>query len=74
MNFLMFEHTVYGQKLSHFLETNQESLEKMYRVSKKKSALGKHLDIATHGFKMCILYFEKDKLGSNPSRPLKGHP
>ena len=40
----------------------------------KKSALGKHLDIATHGFKMCILYFEKDNLGPNPSRPLKGHP
>ena len=40
----------------------------------KKSALGKHLNIATHGFKMCILYFKKDKLGPNPSRPLKGHP
>ena len=41
---------------------------------KKKLALGKHLNIATHGFKMCILYFKKDKLGPNPSRPLKGHP
>ena len=41
---------------------------------KTKLALGKHLNIATHGFKMCILYFKKDKLGPNPSRPLKGHP
>ena len=40
----------------------------------KKSALGKHLKIATHGFMMCILYVKKDKLGPNPSRPLKGHP
>ena len=41
---------------------------------KKKLALRKRVNIATHGFKMCILYFKKDKLGPNPSRPLKGHP
>ena len=40
----------------------------------KKSALGKYLEIATHGFKMCILYVKRDKLGPNPSRPLIGHP
>ena len=40
----------------------------------KKLTLGKHLKIATHGFKMCILYVKKYKLGPNPSRPLKGHP
>ena len=37
---------------------------------KKKLALGKRVNIATHGFKMCILYFKKDKLGPNPSRTL----
>ena len=41
---------------------------------KKKSALGKHLKMATHGFKMCILCVTKDRMGPNPSRPLKGHP
>ena len=33
---------------------------------KTKLALGKHLNIATHGFKMCILYLKKDKLCHNP--------
>ena len=43
---------------------------------KIKSALGKYLEIATHGFKMCILYVKREKLGPNPSRPLTliGHP
>ena len=45
-----------------------------YRVSQKKIGFRKHLDIATHGFKMFILHFKKEKLGPNPSRPLKGHP
>ena len=41
---------------------------------KIKLALGKHLEIASHGFKMFILYVKRDKLGPNPSRPLIGHP
>ena len=41
---------------------------------KIKLAFGKHLEISTHGFKMCILYVKRDKLGPNPSRPLIGHP
>ena len=49
---------------------------KKYRVSPKKLALGKYLEIATHGFKMCILYVKREKLGPNPSSPLTliGHP
>ena len=43
-------------------------------VSPKKSALGKYLEIATHGFKICILNVKREKLGPNPSRPLIGHP
>ena len=39
-----------------------------------KLALGKHLEFATIGFKMCILNVKKDKLGPNPSEPLLGHP
>ena len=39
------------------------------RCPKKKSALGKHLEISTHGFKMCFLYVKMDKLDPNPSRP-----
>ena len=35
---------------------------------KKKLALGKLLEIPTHGFKMCILYVKRDKLGPNPSK------
>ena len=31
----------------------------------KKLALGKHIEIATHGFKMCILYVKRDKLGTH---------
>ena len=41
---------------------------------KIKSALGKHLEVAFHGFKLCILYGKREKLHSNPSRPLLGHP
>ena len=40
----------------------------------KKSGLEKHLEIATNGFKMCILDVKRDKLGPNPSRPLLGLP
>ena len=40
----------------------------------KKLALGKYLEIATHGFKMCIFYVKRDKLGPNPSRLLIVHP
>ena len=41
---------------------------------KIKLALGKHLEVAIHGFKLCILYGKREKLGSNPSRPFLGHP
>ena len=41
---------------------------------KIKLALGKHLEVAIHGFKLCFLYGKKEKLGSNPSRPFLGHP
>ena len=34
---------------------------------KIKLALGKHLEIATHGFNMGILYVKSDLLGHNPS-------
>jgi len=47
---------------------------KIYMVSPKKLALGKYLEIATHGFKICILNVKREKLGPNPSRPLIGHP
>ena len=36
---------------------------------KTKLALGKHLEIAIHGFKMCILHVKREKLGSNPLKP-----
>ena len=41
---------------------------------KIKLALGKHLEIATHGFLLCILYVKRDKLGANPLKPLLIHP
>ena len=41
---------------------------------KIKLALANHLEIAIHGFKMCILHVKGDELNSNPSRPLLGHP
>ena len=41
---------------------------------KIKSALGKHLEVAIHGFKLCILYGKREKFGSNPSRPFLGPP
>ena len=40
---------------------------------KTKLALGKHLEIAIHGFKMCILHVKRDKLGPNLSKHLLGH-
>ena len=41
---------------------------------KIKSGLGKPLEIAIHGFKLCILYVKREKFGPNPSRPFLGHP
>ena len=41
---------------------------------KIKLALGKRLEIATHGFKIFTLNVKRDKLGPNPSGPLLGHP
>ena len=38
-----------------------------------KSALGKHLEIATHGFKMCKLYVKRDKFGLNLLGSLPGY-
>ena len=40
---------------------------------KIKLAFGKRLEIATHGFKMCILNIKRDKLGPNPLGHLLGH-
>ena len=61
---------------SQLIETSvlTEQLENTTGCPKKKSALGKHLKIASHGFKMFILYVKRDKLGPNPSRPLLSHP
>ena len=47
---------------------------KVHGVLEKKSALGKHFEIATHSFKMCILYVKRDKLGLDHSGSLPGHP
>ena len=50
------------------------NLAKPIGCPKKKSALGKHLEVAIRGFKLCILYGKREKLGSNPSRPFLGPP
>ena len=59
-----------------FFHTSDSALKEIKSTGcpKKKSALGKQIEIATHGFKMCILYVKRDKLGPIPSRPLLGHP
>ena len=41
---------------------------------KIKSALGKCLEVAIYGFKLCILYAKREKLDSKPSKPFLGHP
>ena len=40
---------------------------------KIKLTLGKHLEIATNGFKMCKLYVKRDKLGLNLLESLPGY-
>ena len=50
------------------MEPSCRALQENTGCPKIKLALGKHLEIAIHGFKLCILYVRREKLGPNPSR------